>query len=71
MSEWISVEAELPPNATKGVDDCIYLLGFVSCPYYKGQVHVVCWMNNRFVGYPQGATDVTHWMPLPEPPEGL
>jgi hypothetical protein len=68
--EWISVKDQLPPHTYQGIHDCMYLLAYVACPYYIGEVQVLAWMNNRFVGFPQGATDVTHWMYLPEPPEG-
>jgi hypothetical protein len=66
---WISVDDQLPPNADNGIHDCFYVLAYVECPYYTGEVQVIAWMNNRFAGFPKGATTVTHWMPLPEPPQ--
>lgn len=71
MSEWISVEKELPGNANSGVDDAFPVLVMTNEPYGSAgiwNVRVTTWMNNRFCGYPSGATKITHWMPLPEPP---
>ncbi len=69
MNEWISVEDRLPDNAEKGIDDCCTYLCFIPNPYGKDyQIKPVVWMNNLFQGFPAGATIITHWMPLPEPP---
>lgn len=69
MSEWISVKDQLPPNATKGVDDCVIVLAVIDSGYYKPEFKLVTWMNNRFCGFPAGSADVTHWMHLPDFPE--
>jgi len=65
MSEWISVDERFPDNCL-GI---VFYLAWVECPYYEGSVKVVAWHGDRFNGFPSGATKVTHWMPLPSPPE--
>lgn len=63
MSEWISVEDRLP----KGYDDVLIWArnyhGFwkIVIDYYLPDAQAF----NRF-----REANVTHWMPLPEPPEG-
>lgn len=71
-SEWISVENRLPDTAER-VLVCKTWLGMVYKPVYgyyqdfpnrKG-----CWYVLTEEGYyPQ--REVTHWMPLPQPPKG-
>ena len=68
MSEWVSVDDRLPDGGTNGVHDCYNVLVFAECPYYPGTIKVATWMDGRFSNYPAGATKITHWMPLPEPP---
>jgi len=53
MSEWISVEDKLPE---KGTGFVITQNGYAM--YLKGEWNLYT-----------GAGDITHWMPLPEPPE--
>jgi hypothetical protein len=69
MSEWISVFDMLPAEATKGASDAVQYLVYVDIPNYGGNIQIAMWMNNRFAGFPQGDSDVTHWMPLPQTPE--
>ena len=76
VPRWISVEEEVKPKLHQ---ECLCICS------YKGTVHhewdymmVLRWMGNCNNGYAdrphfqhEGMNDmiVTHWMPLPEPPE--
>lgn len=73
MSKWISVEERLPER------DGVYL---VYAPTYSGGsssgldcIGGVMFCRRRYghwsieVGYHKRPNCVTHWMPLPEPPE--
>ena len=53
MREWISVNDELP---VEGVE----VLAWEDCLY-----HVTFWTGDEW----DAMGDITHWMPLPEPPE--
>jgi hypothetical protein len=66
--DWISVFDMRPADAVKGVDDAVQYLVYVEIPNYGGNIQIATWMNNRFAGFPQGGSDITHWMPLPQPP---
>ena len=59
MSEWISVKDRMPEE---GVDVLVY--GEI-CHNKKG-IEVDFVKNGDFVACDE---DVTHWMPLPEPPK--
>lgn len=69
MSEWIKCSERLPDDAVLGVNDAVQVLTYVQTVGYGGSVRISTWMNNRFCSYPQGGSDVTHWMPLPAAPE--
>lgn len=78
MSEWISVKERLPED-----DPCVKKhiehekFGFLTVLVYNGVVK----QTNRYFsddakfglaktnGWEWASTGVTHWMPLPEPPE--
>lgn len=66
--EWIDITKQLPPHTCKGVNDAIMLLVVVDIPCYGQTVEKSLWINNRFGDYPQGDSNVTHWMPIPELP---
>ena len=69
MTEWISVKDRLPDRDCK-------VLGFICLPsggrwvdllFYSGMRNVfILWANT---GITYNHNEVTHWMPLPEPPE--
>lgn len=67
MSEWISVENELPID--EGQVLCRYIKQFFGVPteafetMYFEDGSWLFWFNDKPSGYP-----VTHWMPLPESP---
>lgn len=66
MSEWISVKDRLPD-----VFDVVlvYSDGFISISWRETEKRkngIVCWHWNS---YPDSLGYVTHWMPLPKPPE--
>ena len=60
MSEWIKVSDQLPGDDTLclAIDDC-------------DVIWTMCFMDDDF--YPDTRdvcpNEITHWMPLPEPPE--
>jgi hypothetical protein len=64
-TEWISVDERLPD-----MDESVLMFtkqkGYYVGGYYKAEVHA------EFTGFYANAVkrDVTHWMPLPEPPKG-
>ncbi len=77
MTKWISVKDEFPKNNTRvlcwddkdGMYDCFYidsdfLLLMYSHPSGKRMIN-----RNLFVSCNYAIKDVTHWMPLPSPPE--
>lgn len=64
MSEWISVKDALPDAGTRNLTaryDYVTNTQFCDLLWYDG-----FWWNRLF----KGDFAVTHWMPLPEPPEG-
>jgi hypothetical protein len=64
MSEWISVEDELPNDESgyKVLVSANDIVGqWVEILNYNGK----CWIVDGGVEYP---AIVTHWMPLPKPP---
>ena len=62
--EWISVEDKLPEEYQQVL------------AYYYGDVYVLAYYDGGFKdfdeqGYPdEPFEDISHWMPLPEPPKG-
>lgn len=75
MSEWISVDDELPKNATCVIaaTDNYAALGRLSVPArYDGVENV--WYDVDQVdidGCEQQILHVTHWMPMPPPPASM
>lgn len=73
MSEWISVKDRLPEKSQEVIVFCRTpgLNDFVNTVYYSAKFQEFNWCD--FMGDPpkseKGYRDVTHWMPLPEPPE--
>lgn len=59
--EWISVKERLP-EVWEHVLAVVGLRGIVEAAVYDGVKWKVAWNHDEL-------TDVTHWMPLPEPPE--
>jgi len=75
MSKWISVKDRLPENNSRILawsDGSLYdsffmgdnfiLLGYSS--HHKKQIMGNLYMKKEFI-----LRDISHWMPLPEPPE--
>lgn len=71
--EWISVEDRLPEFG----QDCIFLIPtsipFMACGYVAGSASrfkdcSICDQYGEKIGY--DADCITHWIPLPEPPNG-
>jgi len=61
--KWINVKDELPPNET----ECI---GYFEQPYRgKIKVNEVWFTNNKWYWDLDLIENITHWMPLPEPPK--
>ena len=60
MSEWISVKERLPEDR----EEVLLAVAIVGLPRIR-----VGWYGGRWYFLGAGrAKDVTHWMPLPEPP---
>ena len=78
MSKWISVEERLP--SLSGLPDHRAQVEFIVSSW-RGSVTTAYWSENRYAKTELGraakwvkagrvfATSVTHWIPLPEPPE--
>ena len=60
MSKWISVEDRLPPNQQEVLVYTVSQKGI-------GNIDKGYWSIDRFIH--RGRAKVTHWMPLPEPPD--
>ena len=79
MSEWISVKDRLPdktgrylvlknriaPDCLGGNRTDIVILRFFVDKGFRMPTHIPDWINEEI------NEEVTHWMPLPEPPETL
>ena len=68
--EWISVKDRLPESASRGVHDAYPVLIKIKSPHSDSglfDIKITTWMNNRFTGYPSGATIVTHFSYLEFP----
>ena len=71
MSNWISVKDKLPENNVTVLAYCEktkkYFIGNRSCCYFSKEAY---WRHEGARGAMYTVTSkVTHWMPLPEPPE--
>lgn len=72
MSEWISVNDRLPPESW----EAILIYGSAACTTCsklpKAREGRYC-QSGSYIGFEFGEydcpCDVTHWMPLPEPPK--
>jgi hypothetical protein len=64
MAEWIGVEDRLPDK-----DDCclLYIDGKIKMGWYDHHIHN--WRIYDRSPFNYILYNVTHWMPLPEPPE--
>ena len=78
VQEWISVEDRLPdktgrylvlknriaPDYLGGNGTDIVILKFFTDKGFRMPTHIPDWINEEI------SEEVTHWMPLPEPPKG-
>lgn len=71
LPRWIPVEERLPEYGVRVLatdmyeeDDCT---GIWTREEYPNDPDGCCWIDER--GWWHAIDDVTHWMPLPEPPE--
>lgn len=64
MSEWVSVRDRLPEI---GVEVLVYDCGFMGVWSLNKTDQGVFWEDGH--GDQYSVDEVTHWMPLPEPPE--
>lgn len=71
MSEWISVESKLPPmpKPGKSVSEMVLILGSDDEPYLGWYISGKEWADKHGRIDIHGGDYVTHWMPLPNPPE--
>ena len=66
---WISVEDELPPKESEYEDNSIVVLATDGNDVYKGLYRSGEYLSGWFTCDLWGLDDITHWMPLPEPPK--
>ena len=69
--QWLSVEDRLPDiNRDTGYSDSILVYypfePFIECSRYWTEDGIHWWEFERVLRH-----DITHWMPLPEPPEAV
>ena len=66
MSEWISVNDSMP-----GLEGYYLTYASYRCTGTEGRDVDVLTVEvfKKCIGFPNGYTKATHWMPLPEPPE--
>jgi hypothetical protein len=76
MAEWISVKDRLPEETKKGYSDCVLVLGKALGEFYHGIGYYVFdkfwpphWNCSGNWDEECDSLDITHWMPLPEPPK--
>jgi hypothetical protein len=68
MSEWISVKDRLPDYVQQVL---VYRTECFVCEvmeYRNGSWNI--WNGEYFDSFNSEFNDITHWMPLPEPPKG-
>ena len=71
MAEWIDVNERLPEPNEK--DESGFFLKAYLVAVCKGfKMHTALWNGDYWILWTKGTVlkDVTHWMPLPEPPKG-
>lgn len=82
-NKWISVEDRLPKDSIKVLCRVAMLCDYPDCEQYDVEDYFICeghwdanpssrlggWYINRRPDISVKAEKVTHWMPLPEPPE--
>ena len=66
---WISVEDELPPKESEYDDDSIVVLVTDGNGVYKGLYRRDEYLSGWFTCDLWALDNITHWMPLPAPPE--
>lgn len=67
--DWISVKDRLPEVFDEVI---VYFNGFISIAWRgteKRKRGIVDWHWDSQMSYPESLVNVTHWMPLPKPPE--
>lgn len=66
---WISVEDELPPQESEYEDNSIMVLATDGNGVYKGLYRRGEYLSGWFTHDMWKLDNITHWMPLPAPPE--
>ena len=67
MSEWISVDDRLPVNKQEVDVYCGYRL--TDCEFTNGSFHDLILDGDGDFDHLEQLNGVTHWTPLPSPPE--
>ena len=67
MSKWISVEARLPKNQDTIDVWCEFRV--TDCKFTENKFYIDILDNDEDFSHSELLEGVTHWMPLPEPPE--
>lgn len=68
-TNWISVEDELPPKESEYDDNSIVVLATDGNGVYKGLYRSGEYLSGWFTCDLWALDDITHWMPLPQPPK--
>ena len=69
QAQWISIEDELPPKPSEYDELSIVVLATDGEEVYKGLYMSGEDLNGWFTPDMWVLNDITHWMPLPEPPK--
>ena len=75
VDKWISVKDRLPDRKGLESDEIEYVIVCESSPYWQGCNVSICGFGidgwSKFDNFGLIDSDnITHWMPLPKPPEG-
>lgn len=73
MDEWISVQDELPTDEWRGYSDEVLAFDPEGHLRYESNIYIAQYREQEGLwtlrDYMEQSTSITHWMPLPEPPE--
>ena len=69
MTEWISIEDRLPESGQDVL--LVHMISDDASSVMSGWRDSNHWFENCYYGKPANVPkeDITHWMPLPEPPD--
>jgi hypothetical protein len=62
MNEWIRVEDRLPEKGD-------YVIGYDGVSERVGEAYLCSWNDKRLIFADDDDCFITHWQPMPEPPQ--